>query len=368
DQTVSAADLIAALDEQNSSSLSALEAALGGTNIAMSGLISGADTALGLTVANQLTEINLTAFDVLAATLTTVLEDRTMGLDLSFGLGGLVSLDTTLSTNSAPAHSGWIALGETGTQLSRSAVTIQSDIELDASTLSGLGASVEVAEIHIPLYTEIAGATATLDEIGCQRSTPNALAARFLTAPTPLNPANGTAVAALYLGQFTSGMPDAGTADPSALDFADFVDINLVISVPLAADIRIDGITIQARSHVTVGTSQTETITFTHRDVADGDTVRSFGSAEMLTTAVTSLLSSENTEIRISPDDTSLISTLAAPIVADALAALPAEVAAALVAPVDAVLDETLSTLGLELGSGELTLTGHHCELIRLVR
>ncbi|WP_146180777.1 hypothetical protein [Thalassorhabdomicrobium marinisediminis] len=133
-------------------------------------------------------------------------------------------------------------------------------------------------------------------------------------------------------------------------------------------DIVIPGLTLQARSTTRVGASQAQSVSFTHADVANASTVKTFGSGALLSSAVGDLLSPANTELRIKPGQEGLISALAAPVVNGVLAALPSALLTGLTAPVDAVLDATLSSLGVQLGAGELTLTGHHCEPIRLVR
>jgi len=44
------------------------------------------------------------------------------------------------------------------------------------------------------------------------------------------------------------------------------------------------------------------------------------------------------------------------------------QLAQSLSGPVDAVLDSTLASLGIELGTGELTVNALHCERARLVQ
>lgn len=165
-----------------------------------------------------------------------------------------------------------------------------------------------------------------------------------------------------------AGTSASAPIDPATLGFADLLTVRITIPVALLPDLVLADLVVQARSHVTVGSSNTDRITFTHGDVAAGDTVRSFGSERLTTSAVSTLLSSENTEIRIKPDQQGLVTGIAAPVVNTLLANLPAQLLAALTTPVDGVVDSVLESVGLELGSGELTLTGHHCELIRLVQ
>ena len=231
--------------------------------------------------------------------------------------------------------------------------------------LTGLGAGVRVVSIKAPIYTEIAGATATLDELGCNLTAPQTIAALFTTAATPLHPANGTAIAALYLGELRAV---SGAINPADLGFADLITVDITIDLGLLPSLKLNGLTIQARSKVAVGASLADTVTFKIEDVTNGDTVQTFGSGALVSSATNSLLSPANTEFRVKPSQAGLVTGLAAPVVNTLLAALPARVAAGLATPIDAALDGTLDAAGVALGAGELTLIGHHCEPIRLVR
>lgn len=247
-------------------------------------------------------------------------------------------------------------------------MNVQTDITVDPTILGNLGIGVQATRIHLPLVAELAGATATLEEIGCSVTNPQAVATSFSTAPTALHPQNGTAVAALYLGSLPEDADTAGGIDPADLGFADLLEVTLVIDLPLLPDVTIAGLTLQARSHATAGRAQAETVRFTHEEIAAGTTTKTYGSGDLLSTAITDLLSPANTELRVKPGQEGLVSGLAAPLVADLLTLLPTRFLSALAGPIDAVLDGALDAAGLQMGAGELTLTGHHCEPIRLVQ
>jgi len=50
------------------------------------------------------------------------------------------------------------------------------------------------------------------------------------------------------------------------------------------------------------------------------------------------------------------------------MAALPGQIAQSLTAPVDTILDETLASVGIDLGTGRLTVEALHCERAQLVQ
>ncbi|SFR39798.1 TadG family pilus assembly protein [Litoreibacter janthinus] len=344
--------------------LGALSGAAGSAPVAIADLIGGIDTDLGLTATEFLGEIEISALDVIRALVAVEVPGQALTLDTNVAVTGVIDLEASLTAGEPPAQSGWIALGEEGVQLHRAAVRLSTDLTLEPNLLSGLGATVKVAKLNLPIYTEMAGSSATLEELSCNIAMPNDIAASFSTAHSALNPANGTSVAALYLGTLPDGQ--VGAIDPQELEFADVLDVSVVIDLPLLPDITISGITIQARSHVAVGQSRTDVITFTQDEISRGATTKTFGSGNLLSSAVGDLLSPENTVFRVKPGQDDLIGDLAGPVVSSLLQTLPAQLLLAATTPVDGVLDAVLSDLGVSLGAGELSLTGHHCEPIRL--
>ncbi len=347
------------------STLAGLNAATVTSSFDVASLVGGIDTELGLTASEFLSEIEVSALDIVRALINAQGAADTITLATEIDVAGVITTQTSLTAGEPPAQSGIIELGEEGAELHHAAIRLRTDTVLSPNLLTGLGVGISVASINVPIYTEVAGATATLTEIGCHATSLQDVAASFVTAATPLHPSNGTSVAALYLGKLPAGSDPINPAD---LDFADLISVNITIDLPLVPDIIISGVTIQARSRVTVGASLSDTVTFTMEDVAQGKTVKPFGSGTLLSSAVSSLLSREHTEFRVKPSQSGLVSTLAAPIVNNLLTVLPDRLLAGLATPLDSILDATLTGAGIKLGAGELTLIQHHCEPIRLVR
>lgn len=369
DTTTTGADLIAALQSvlpaSLATALSGVRGATGAARFDVASLVGGIDTDLGLTVSEFLAQVDVSALDVIRAVIGAQGAGGVINVDSDINIADVLSTKTRIMAGEPAAHSGVIAMGEEGVQLHRAAVRLSTDMALSADLLSGLGVGVQVTQVNLPIYTEIAGTSATLDQIGCNVTSSQNIAASFITDTNSLHPANGTAVAALYLGDLPDG---SGAINPADLGFADIVDVNITIDLGLLPDIEIAGLTLQARSAVTVGASLNDTVTFTINDVAHGETVKTFGSGTLLSSTVSSLLSPANTEFRVKPDQSGLVSGLVAPVVNNLLAALPQSLFSGLTTPVDAALDATLAAAGVELGAGELKLIGHHCEPIRLVR
>lgn len=373
EETVPASAVIAALGEVLPPDLAGHLAALStfppDLVMEVGDLLSAADPALGLTLTGFMDDLPVSALDVVLATADALAEQVPVAVDTELAVAGLVDLDLDVLIHERPAQSGWIEMGETGTTLHSAAGRVRADLELAPDLLGGLGAGVSATRLALPIYLEVAGATATLTDLSCSGSAPDDMVAMFDTSRTPLAPFAGTSVAALYLGEFDdAAFGSSAPLDPVDLGFADILDLSISIDLPLLPDITIGLLTLQARSVALVGQSQTESIRFTRDDLATGDLTRGFGSGDLLQTAIPALLSPANTEIRVKPGHAGLVGGLVAPVVDTVLALLPDRLLSELAAPVDGALEGVLSAAALELGAGELTLTGHHCEVVQLVQ
>ena len=373
DQPVPASDVIAALEAVLPaglpSDLSGIEFSNALPTLTIRELVSGSATDLGLSTIDLLKETRTNAREVLAALANPGATGAPITLDVAASAPGILDLETQLSLGEPPVQSGVIAMGEVDVTLHSAAAKLRADVSVSPETLGTLAPGVEVTRLKLPLFTELAGASATLTELSCTGEDPNALAAKFETSQSELHPSNGASIAALYLGALPiDPMTTTAAIDPTTLDFADILDISITINVPLLPDIKLADITLQARSFVSVGQSQKETITFTKGDLASGRNKQSFGSGDLLETAVQSLLSPQNLELRTKPGQSGLDDTMVADVLSSVLNALPAALLANLLSPLDNVLDGMLRSLGVELGVGELTLTDHLCEVPKLVR
>ncbi len=369
DQSFTAETIIAALQNVLSpfenAALEPVRLASAGLVVPISSLAGGIDSDLGLTAWEAMAELEMTALDMVRALAMVNLRSHQLDVSAALGVEGLLDASATVVVGGPAAQSGWIALGEKGVQLHRAAARVESEIAFAPDLLGALGAGVSVTQVNLPVVIEVAGATARLDQIDCAGAGDD-MVARVLTAPTPLDPLNGTSVVALYLGALD---PAAGDLiDPAALGFADVLELSVTVELPLLPDIVVDGIVVQARSTAAVGESQVQSITYSHNDLAEGDVTRHFGSGALMSTAVAGLLDPANTEVRVKPGQGGLISGVVGTVLTQVLNLLPQRLLSGLAAPLDQGLDRVLDTAGLSLGEGELVLTGHHCEMIRLVR
>lgn len=339
------------------------------TSVPLDRIISVSDPNLGVDLLDFLGETNVSALDMLFATAEVINASRTVALDADLSVTGLVSLETGLRVSERPAQSGWIMVGEPGSTLHTAQTRLRTEADLDPDLLGSLGVGVEALSLHLPVYAEVAGATASLASNDCRTEAAVDTAVTFDTGLQAVDETAGTHVAELFIGSFDA--PDFDSSTPlsaSTLDYADFLDLSLVIAVPLLPDIEIGLLTLQIKSHVTVGVSDTGEVTFSAADAAASPTTETFGSETLLTSGVADLLDAGNLDIRVSPDDAGLVTALVAPVVNAVIDLLPGRILSALLTPIDGILDGLLGALGVGVGEADLTLVHQHCGLVRLVR
>lgn len=330
--------------------------------VPVAALVSGADPALGLTVSEALAETDIAALDLLRALALAGLGAHPV--DVAVDVPGVLDVSGVAMLGPRHVSSGWMALGEAGVTLHRSAARLDTIVGLQPALLGSLGTGVTATRLSLPLVVELAGATATLDRIACDTPDPDSEVASFLTAPTALHPLNGTSVAALYLGTLAQG---SGPIDPASLGFADVLTVDVTVPL-LLTSVTVRGLVVQARSHVAVGASGVERISFDRSDVEAGRTTGHFGASGLLRTGVGGLLDPARTQLRLKPGQDGLLTGTVAAVLNTVLGLLPARLSQTLLTPVDAVLDALLTEAGLSVGEGELTLDARHCELVRLAQ
>jgi uncharacterized membrane protein len=332
-------------------------------------IISVSDPDLGVDLLDFMGDTRLSALDLLRATADVINASRTVVLDADLAVPGLLSAETGLRLSERPAASGWVMIGEPGATLHTAQTRLRVNASLDPDLLGSLGVGVQALALTLPVYAELASATAALESLDCRTVASVDVAARFDTGIGVVDPTTGPQVAALYLGAFDPpGFDSSVPLSQSALDFADFLDLALTIEVPLLPDIQIGLLTLQVRSRAEVGQSSTGMISFTHAQVDTAPETETFGSHALLSTAVASLLSSDSLEIRVSPDHENLLSSLVSPLVNAVITLLPERMLSGLLSPIDGALDQLLDGLGTGVGQADLTLVRRHCGMVRLVR
>ncbi len=322
-------------------------------------------------------EVEVNALDLLKASLDVVNKDRILVFDIDVGWLYSPSLadskyntaKLTLLIGEREAHSGWIMIGARGATLHTAQVRLKLDLDLSPTLLSELGAGVSVLALRVPLYAEVASATATLTELNCGADDPSDTIATFDTGVDPFAGVTGTHLVELFIGNFPE--PNDGSKGPfedmttplnlDDLEPADFVDLSLSLVL-----IKIDLFTLQLRSHAAAGVSQQPTVEFLVSEI--GGAAKTIESGDILSSTISSLLDPDVLEISIDSENLSLVTGLLSSLVNGILDILPGKLLGALLTPLDAVLDGLLNTLGIGIGQGDLTLDGVSCGKVVLVQ
>jgi uncharacterized membrane protein len=320
---------------------------------------------LGLVLNDFVGATEVSALELLVAALDIVSENRAVDLQMNVAIPGLLQLQTMLLVQERPLSSGWVAVGEENAALHTAQTRLRSDLHLAPNLLNGLPLGVSVLAVRLPIYLELANARATLTEVNCRPDGPDTPIATFATGTGLRGTTQGPHVAELFLGSFTPAQFTApGGLRAVDLQYADILDVALEVRL-LLLTLRVPLLTLQARSHVAVGTSQSNQITFTTADLANGPASKRIATQNLLTSSVSSLLG--NADIRVKPGQ-GLLDAAFALLINQLIAILPTRLVAGLLTPVDLTLNEVMKTAGLELGTAELTLHAVHCQRPRLMR
>ncbi|WP_417271880.1 TadG family pilus assembly protein [Celeribacter halophilus] len=360
-------------------------AVLGSTKVLTTILNTTASTALnasdligidGDNVAVQLEdilgEVEVNALDLLKASLDILNDGSIVTVSgISLGIDEVTSVVLHLVVGEREAHSGWITLGERDATIHTAQVRLKLDLELKPELLGSLGLGVSVLSLNVPLYVEVASATATLTDLNCEAQEQSDTVATFDTGFDPFEGVEGTHVVEMFIGKFDeSAFEDIKVPlDRADMDYADILDLRLSLDLGLISLPLIELVTLQMKSHAAVGASQNPSVEFLVSEVATEEVAgepKTIQSGELLSTTLTSLLAPSS--VHINSEALGIVNVLLKPLLTSVLNILPGELLGALLTPLDAVLDSLLNTLGIGIGQGDLTLDGVSCGKVVLVQ
>jgi uncharacterized membrane protein len=342
-------------------------AVAGSTAVLQAVLNSGASALLdaekligveGGNVAAQLEDVlptvTVSVLDVLMSSVDVITADRYIDTSLNLAIPDLTATRLQLVVGERPA---WIMFGEKGATAHTAQVRMKLDLTLSTDILSGVATTLDIVDIEVPIYLEIASATATLTEIDCGAADAEPLVT-FDTGIDPLTGETGTHVAELFLGNFPA--PDfADNTTPLSTDnltHAKLLGLNINVSILLSV-----GADVMIKSHAAIGVSESLQTQFTR---AEQGQTKTFGSESLLSSGVSTLLADADIRLDASVGLLSTLVTSILSLVTNLLEPLPALI----LVPLDAVLDSILETLGIGIGEADLTLHAAHCGQIMLVR
>jgi uncharacterized membrane protein len=320
--------------------------------------VDGDDVAVQLE--DVLPTVTVSALDVLMSSVDVVTANRFIETQLNLNIPDLTTTNLQLVVGERPA---WIMFAERGATAHTAQVRMKLDLTLDTDILSGLATTLDIASVELPVYLEIASATATLTGLDCGVIDDVDPLATFDTGISPLTGVTGTHVAELFLGRFPAPDFDDMTTplDQANLEDAKLLGLNIGVTflINLSADVMI-------KSHAALGVSEQSQTVFTRAE--EGQT-KTFGSEALLSSALSTLLTNTDTRLDVETGiiDLGLISTLLSTVLSLVVDLLDPVLSLILV-PLDAVLDSVLDLLGIGIGEADLTLHKAHCGRIMLVR
>ncbi|UOA16579.1 TadG family pilus assembly protein [Sulfitobacter dubius] len=319
-----------------------------------------------------LPEITVQALDLLNASVDIINAERHIESDLDVGIDGLVSVDFDLVVGEKEAKSGWVTIGERGTTLHTAQTRLNLDLNLEPSIFEPLGLNI-LSVNALPLYIEVASATATLTDIDCSVSEPDDVIARFDTGTDPLNGVTGTHVAEVFLGQFDPPDFNDNTTplNKDKLRPADLlkIEINLIL-------LKVE-VAVQLKAAIPLGISQQEQAEFTLSEVSNYDPPPSkeIVSGDLLTGVLSALMNDVDITLDLDLEllgiNFGLLTAVVEGIVNGVLSTLQGSlplILSGLTSALDHVIDELIEGLGLSIGQADLTLRGLACDKLLLVR
>ena len=345
--------------------LDAILASLTGATVDAERLIAIAGDDVGIQLDDVLPTVTVSALDVLMSAVDVVTANHFIETQLDLGIPDLTSTNLQLIVGERPA---WITFAEKGATAHTAQARLKLDLTFDTGILSGIAPSLNILSVELPLYLEVAGATATLTGLDCGAGDAEPLVT-FDTGTDPLTGVTGTHVAELFLGNFPAPTFEDNTTplDQNDLTDAKLLGLNVVVTNLLGLPINL-GTDVMVKSHASVGVSESSQTTFIRTEEG---TTKNYGSGGLLNSTVSTLVA--NADIRLAPK-AGVVNLLLGTVVAvldsvlSIVTTLLAPILAALLTPVDTLLDGVLDMLGIGVGEADLTLHKAHCGRIVLVR
>lgn len=265
-------------------------------------------------------------FDLVAGTAALANGERPVAIDLAATVPGLLATRLTLAIGERRQASGWVAPGSARATLRTGQVRLLIETQVKAP--------LNLGTLSLPLYVEAGIGQATLRAVSCS------VAAGGRQIELDVQPGLATlAIGAIQSAGINARSPPANLADPADL-----------LRLPLLS------LTVRARAQTTVGSNYARRISFSGDDIAR-HRERVVSSTGLLGSATGSLL--ETLTIDIDGSGGLLLPTLRPLLVTTLSAAAPA---------LDAILDGTLRTLGLQVGTATVAAEDIHCEQAVLVQ
>jgi uncharacterized membrane protein len=262
-------------------------------------------------------DASLSALEMLQAAAVVAGGGRQVALDLAGGVPGVLSLTAELTIGEAMQHSGWVSVGRPEAELHTAQTRLRVTAEIGGTGL------LRGISIRVPLYVELASASARLAAIEC--SVPDQPTVQVAAQP---------GLAKLAIGRIDGDLDDLGEVS---------VEHAALISTPL--------LSVTGKAELAIENLDAEVVAFDQSEI-DDRTVKSVGTRNALQSAIATLLG--RLDLRVEAGGLRLgLTPVSTELVSQQLQAVAA--------PLDEVVSSLLEALGVRLGEADVRVNGASC-------
>lgn len=239
---------------------------------------------------------------------------------LNLNVAGIAGATLKLAVGQRPQGASWMGVGPAGA----SAYTAQTRILLTVSLLG----SGSIAGIQVPIYVQVASASATLNSVSC--GFPNVSTSTVTLGVTP-------------------AIIDAWIGNVSSSDFGNF---SSPPNPPAAALVNTGLLNVTGRAHVTMSNMSPTPVTFSYSDIVQ-QTKKTVSTQNYTSSLTASLLGNLDLQVNVLGLGLGLPGLLTSQV---------AGILSAATSPIDQLLYQTLTSLGVGLGQADVWVTGIRCD------
>ena len=269
---------------------------------------------------------SLTALDIVSAVAQIANGNRQIDVGLALNLPGIAAASLKLGIGERPVGTSMVRVGRAGASVHTAQTRLLLTVDLVGSGAASL--------VRLPLYLELAAATARLTGIQC--SPGDVSTSRVTLGVTP-------ALVDAWIGQ---------------VSMAEFNNFSRAPNPPAATLLNVAGLAkVSGRAHVTMTNLSEATVSFSYPEIQRGDK-KTTSTQNFVATLLGRLVG--DLELRVE--------ALGLGIGLPGLDGLVSGVIAGAATPLDQVLNGVLGTLGIGLGQADSWVTGVRCGGAVLVR
>lgn len=258
------------------------------------------------------------ALDVMTAVAQIASGARQVELELGVSLPGIAGASVSLAVGERPVGTSWFTTGQSGATVHTAQTRLLVQIRL-------LGAGT-IASVNLPLYLEMASATARLSSVDC--TFPDTRQSSLSLAVTP-------ALVDAWIGQVSPAQMTNFTSPPRP-------DMARLVSAPL---LRVVG-----RAHAAVTNMTPQTVVLSMAEI-ERQTRKTVGTRDFTRSLLTALI--RDLDLEVEPLGLGLPGPVKATVTGIISAATPS---------IDQLLSSLLQTLGIGLGQADVWGLGLRCD------